>query len=70
MGDETFEARSRRASWKRRKKKVNLEKETYTVGMKILGLEEGAGCRALSEKHTVARWIKSKAGKVKAINIK
>ena len=32
------------------------EKETYMVGMKIRGLKEGAG---LSEKHTVARWIKN-----------
>ena len=60
---------SGRASGNRRKKKVH-EKGSDMVGMKIRGLEEGAGCGALSEKHTVARWIKSEAGKVKLIIIK
>lgn len=38
--------------------------------MEIQGLNEGAGCGGLSEKHTVARWIKDKVCKVKMIDIK
>ena len=46
------------------------EKETYMVGMKIQNLKEGVGCGALSEKHTVARWIKSEVDEDKQIDIK
>ena len=79
MEDENFEVRSGRASGKREKKKKvdssshsesEHEKETYMVGMKIQGLKEGAGCGALSEKHTVAGRIKNESGEVKLIDIK
>lgn len=76
--DKDFEVRSGRASGKRTKEKVDSsshsesehEKETYMVGMQIWGLKEGAGCGALSEKHTVARWIKNEVGEVKVIDMK
>ena len=78
MEDGNFEVRSGRASGKRKKKRVDSlsqsesdhEKETCIVGMTIRGLKEGAGCGALSEKHTVERWLKSEVGKVKLIDVK
>lgn len=38
--------------------------------IKIQILRKGAGCGALSEKHTVAGWIKSEVGEVKLTDIK
>ena len=79
VDDEQFESTSRKKADKRKTFKnnpsshtesVQEENECYMVGMKVRSLKEGAGCGALSEKHTVARWIKGEVGEVKLVDVK